>query len=176
MNRFFFLLLAGFVVAWTGAAAKTPDGKPPSVETVCDAETGAAFGLCNAYCEAMDCDSPNHHASDNGCEHVKRNFERKTGRPLPCEAICSCVALLPLFGGLVSGSAPAQQCVDDGRVISVVTPVGTFAVVNNAAEPPFCSVSLAPPFIGLTATEALVCRATLRRASEDQGVPCLPPE
>ena len=176
MNRCFFLLFVVFLTAWTGAAAKTPDGKPPSQETVCDAETGAAFGLCNAYCEAMDCDSPNHHASDTACEHVKRNFERHTGRPLPCEATCPCVTRLPLFGNLVSRAATAQQCIDDGQVISVVTPVGTFAVVNNAAESAFCSVSLSPPFIALTATEALVCRATLRKASEDQGVPCLPPE
>ena len=37
-------------------SAKTPDGVPPSQETVCSGLTGAAFGLCNAYCEAQDCD------------------------------------------------------------------------------------------------------------------------
>ena len=41
----------------------TPDGQPPSMETVCDGQSGAAFGLCNAYCEAMDCDSPDPQAS-----------------------------------------------------------------------------------------------------------------
>ena len=52
----FALLLIGTV---TGTAlAKTPDGVPPSLETVCDAETGAAYGLCTAYCEAMDCAVP----------------------------------------------------------------------------------------------------------------------
>jgi hypothetical protein len=176
VNRFFVLLSAGFLLAWTGAAAKTPDGQPPSQETVCDAETGAGFGLCNAYCEAMDCDSPNHHASDNACEHVKRNFERKTGRPLPCEATCPCNAVLPLFGQLASGGATVQQCFADSEIISVTTPMGTFAVVRNAVESAFCSVSLSPPFIALTATDALVCRATLRKAAEDQGVPCVLPE
>jgi len=176
VNRFCLFLLAGFVTAWTGAAAKTPDGQPPSQETVCDAETGAAFGLCNAYCEAMDCDSPNHHASDNACEHVKRNFERKTGRPLPCEATCPCVAVLPLFAELGTGAATAEVCIADETIISVVTLVGTFAIVNNAAAPPFCSVGLAPPFIALTPSDALVCRAFLRKAAEDRGVPCVPPE
>ena len=32
----------------------TPDGMPPSQETVCDGLSGAAFGLCNAFCEAQD--------------------------------------------------------------------------------------------------------------------------
>ena len=32
------------------AAAQTPDGSPPAEETVCDGQTGAAYGLCTAYC------------------------------------------------------------------------------------------------------------------------------
>ena len=35
---------------------QTPDGQTPATETACELESGAAFGLCNAYCEAMDCD------------------------------------------------------------------------------------------------------------------------
>src|SRR5260221_520465 len=53
-----------FVCIGTGAAlAQTPDGMPPARETICDNESGAAFGLCNAYCEAMDCDSASPQAS-----------------------------------------------------------------------------------------------------------------
>ena len=53
------------IVAMTavGTFAQTPDGLTPSEETVCDRYEGNAFGLCNAYCEAMDCDSVNHTAS-----------------------------------------------------------------------------------------------------------------
>lgn len=36
--------------------AQTPDGTTPAEETICDGLEGAAFGLCNAYCEAKDCD------------------------------------------------------------------------------------------------------------------------
>ena len=38
-----FALLLGCAGA---ALGQTPDGEPPSSETVCDAETGAAYGLC----------------------------------------------------------------------------------------------------------------------------------
>src|SRR6476469_605060 len=133
-------LLLGLVMAWGAAAGKTPDGKPPSQETVCDGQTGATFGLCNAYCEAMDCDSPNHEASDTACAAVKRNYERKTGQPLPCEIECPCVKQFPLFADLASGAAMAQSCIADAQVISVATPEGTFAIVNSATMPPFCSV------------------------------------
>ena len=164
------------LVAFAGAAsAKTPDGKPPSVETVCDNETGAAFGLCNAYCEAMDCDSPNHRASDRGCEQVKENFERKTGRPLPCEVTCPCPELLTLFADIVSGAAGVRLCIIDETLLSVITNSGAFALVS-AGPPPFCSVNAGPPFVEITDTEELVCRVLLRKASEAQGVPCVPPE
>ena len=61
--------------------SKTPDGLTPAVETVCDDAglTGAAWGLCNAYCEAMDCDSPNTRASERACECVLENFRKASG-------------------------------------------------------------------------------------------------
>lgn len=175
LKRFLSLLFVALIAAGAAAWGKTPDGQPPSVETVCDGETGAAFGLCNAYCEAMDCDSPNHHASDNGCEQVRRNFERKTGRPLPCEFRCPCPELIPLFGELVSGAAQVEMCIADRDFIFVTTPAGPFVVVSSA-EPAFCSANLEPPFVELTSAEVTVCRDVLRRASESQGVPCVPPE
>jgi hypothetical protein len=74
--------LVGLVgLAW----AKTPDGQTPAEERVCDGLTGAAFGLCNAYCEAQDCDVH----SRPSCEQLRRNFARVTGtRLFPCDAFC----------------------------------------------------------------------------------------
>jgi hypothetical protein len=47
--------------------------------------TGAAFGLCTAYCEGLDCDGDAPPASGNACERLQRNFEKITGGlPLPC--------------------------------------------------------------------------------------------
>jgi len=105
-----FCLLASFASA---ALAQTPDGDPPSVETDCDGEIGAAFGLCNAYCEAMDCDCPTAdnptcepQASQTACARVKERYQRKSGNDhLPCEdtapppppATCPCGLDLATF-------------------------------------------------------------------------------
>ena len=169
------LLMVGFLFSWA-AIAKTPDGKPPSVETVCDNETGAAFGLCNAYCEAMDCDSPNHHASDTACAQVKSNFEKKTGRPLPCEASCPCIEQLDLFSAIVNGDLAVELCLTDPDLLSVVVRDGSFAFISTSTEPPVCSANLEPPFIALTADEVMVCRDLLRKAAQAQGIECVQPE
>ena len=49
-------IVVSMVFAAVPVMALTPDGKTPAEETVCEGLSGAAFGLCNAYCEAMDCD------------------------------------------------------------------------------------------------------------------------
>jgi len=45
------------MLIWTATSAKTPDGKTPSEETICDPVKSAhpgLYGLCVAYCEARD--------------------------------------------------------------------------------------------------------------------------
>ena len=77
-----FLLISGPYPA----TAQTPDGEPPAFEGVCDEESGAAFGLCNAYCEAMDCDSEFAEASEKACQRVAANYTKLTGVEfLPCD-------------------------------------------------------------------------------------------
>jgi hypothetical protein len=45
-----------------------------------------AFGLCNTYCEALDCDGDSPHASERTCERLANRFDRASrGAPLPCE-------------------------------------------------------------------------------------------
>jgi len=69
------VLVALLIVPFYSAAAAT----------VCDGESGRAKGLCNAYCEALDCDW-NPSASGRACDAVKSNFTKLTGRSeLPCE-------------------------------------------------------------------------------------------
>jgi hypothetical protein len=145
------------------------------VETVCDNESGAAFGLCNAYCEAMDCDSPFHRASDKACANVRRNFEKKTGRPMPCEATCPCGDLIPLFGDVVSGEATVVACFLDDNAVFVITDAREFAMVLTG-PPASCNANFEAPEVELTSTERQVCRVQLRDAAEAQGVPCVPPE
>lgn len=172
MRKSLWILAFSIVLIGTSSAsAKTPDGKTPSEETVCDNETGAAYGLCNAYCEAMDCTDPNQRASDQGCESVKRNFEKKTGRPLPCAVTCPCPGLLQLFADIITGTATVTRCIADDNLLFVRTDTGDTALIEDG-PPATCSVNGEGVFVELTSTERLVCRVRLREAVEAQGVEC----
>jgi hypothetical protein len=75
------LTLLVFPINYTYAS----DGIPPSQETVCDGLEDPLFGLCNSFCEALDCDNPSHLASDKACAKIAANFLGKSGGlPLPC--------------------------------------------------------------------------------------------
>jgi hypothetical protein len=153
------------------AFAKTPDGKPPSRETVCDNEEGAAYGLCVAYCEAMDCTDPNQRASNQGCESVKNNFEKHTGRSLPCECPCG---MLQLFADIQSGVVRVTRCFIGDFSETVITETGDVIIINNF--PAFCSTNNAPPFIPLDANQLTNCKLQLQKLVEAQGVACEFPE
>jgi hypothetical protein len=48
---------------------------------------GPSRGLCEAYCEALDCDAPPTRAAPRACAILARRFERQSmGRALPCLA------------------------------------------------------------------------------------------
>jgi hypothetical protein len=88
-------------------AAKTPDGLPPSEEIVCNGLTGAAFGLCNAYCEAQDCDV---HPRPS-CAQLRRNFARVTGSDVfPCDLFCGDEIVTPPE----ECDPPGSMCGDGG--------------------------------------------------------------
>ncbi len=84
--------------AFAGAVpAQTPDGQTPAEETVCSVVySGAAFGLCNAYCEAMDCDCDGinctANANDTACGAVAERFTQISGDPIgpACGMACPC--------------------------------------------------------------------------------------
>ena len=76
---------------------------------MCDLLSGAAFGLCNAYCEAMDCellddgdDTTFPNASEQACLQVKDSFIRITGEVMkrfwpsnpPMKKRCGCAVTL----------------------------------------------------------------------------------
>ncbi len=85
-----FILVLAFVtvtISFDVSIAKTPDGKTPAEETVCDVDIGVAYGLCVAYCEAMDCDSDKPHASWKACNKIYRNYVKQTDFEPPCLGI-----------------------------------------------------------------------------------------
>ena len=70
------LLLA---IMFLGGHATAEEGN------ICDGQVGAAYGLCNAYCHAMDCASPDPLASDLACDRVSNLYEQITASLPPCE-------------------------------------------------------------------------------------------
>jgi hypothetical protein len=71
--------------------AQTADGVTPAAEDICTkwGMTGAINGLCNAYCEAMDCDAAVPLATEQACERVLGVIEDALGdTPFPtCEDV-----------------------------------------------------------------------------------------
>ena len=99
-NLFAILMFSLLLTFGVTAFSQTPDGETPAVEDVCDVDglTGAAWGLCNAYCEAMDCDEEPQ-ASDAACNKVLESFRDETdGNDPPClEEVCPCWTLEELM-------------------------------------------------------------------------------
>lgn len=115
-----------------GIQAKTPDGKPPSEETVCDSLTGSLFGLCNAYCEAMDCTDPNQKASNQACDRVLTNFMRKSGgNPPPCVSACPCFDTAQI-DAVIDDQNPVE-CTDTEFETSVEQDPEAFGVISGEA-------------------------------------------
>lgn len=171
----------------TGAAlAQTPDFMTPHLETICDTESGAAFGLCNAYCEAMDCELANDsdpltepHASANACSKVRAKFENITGRDLPCEVQCPCndPEVSGLFAAIVAGEVPLDVCVTnlfglgDGILVFSGFPI---AAAGFNGEQYLCAAA-DDGFAGpLTQAQGELCADLLEQAAVAQNLTCGP--
>lgn len=193
---FSLLLLASGAVL-----AQTPDGVPPALETVCDRETGSAFGWCNAYCEAMDCDLANDgdpltepNASAAACRKVRTRFEQATGRGMPCDDPCPCTAnpgAFPLWAAFLAGELQAVACLQDGDVCPLggfppercTPPLGDITYVVTAQglvlasslgipfNPPFCGDSVGSG-LPLAPAQAAICKAQLDAALAASGLVC----
>lgn len=83
MIRFMLAMAAAFCVT-TVAQAQTADGETPAEENICDGQSGRAFGICNAYCEAKDCDTQDDNG--NGCESLMTQWQKNTKEDMPCLA------------------------------------------------------------------------------------------
>ena len=150
----------------TGAALAqgTPDWETPAQEAVCNGETGAAFGLCNAYCEAMDCESENAQASATACTKVKDKFTNITGRDLPCEAFaCPCQAL-PEWNAVLAGEV-LHCATSTGNDFVVLTTTGAAGGTDVDVPPLGGGCVVATPethiILSLTPEQGAACEALL---------------
>jgi hypothetical protein len=75
--------LLGLALGAPAAWAQTPDEETPAVEDACDGFSGKIYGLCNAYCEAMDCDADEPQASDQACTRVFDKIVAANEGPFP---------------------------------------------------------------------------------------------
>jgi len=92
MKRISLALILAVLVLGNYALAQTPDESTPSEEVECDGLSGAAYGLCNAYCEALDCDlDTGYDQHPKACDKVLSNYQKKTdfpGPPCDCRNVC----------------------------------------------------------------------------------------
>lgn len=173
------LAFALLLICTGTALASTPDGTPPSGETVCDAEVGAAYGLCTAYCEAMDCESDDPHASETACNKVGTKFLNITGRDVPCEVpAVACPCASPEFNAILAG---ANSCFDSGETISVNGTGLEFARSTRPEAPPSrgCEYRTASgTFVAMSVTveEAAACSQLIFDAIESRDLTCATPE
>lgn len=160
MRKLLTLLFICLLGSFAGVAlGQTPDGDPPAVETICNDLnfSGSAFGLCNAYCEAMDCDCPTNgdlnnpdclpKASQKACDRVLGNFYNR--RP---DVILLCSVDDPKFFSL------AIEVFGEGLVESDI--MGEGGSIISCQDPPqmgdVCSETFAEnTVVELTATAAL---------------------
>ena len=77
------VVIAVLLFSISPASAGQLSGQKAAQHTTCDELSGAAHGLCNAYCDALGSDEdPNR----NACDRLRANQERKTGlSSFPCD-------------------------------------------------------------------------------------------
>lgn len=150
------------------AAAQTPDGQTPAEEIACNGQTGAAYGLCTSFCEAMDCDSTAPAASATACNKVADNFLRLTGQAPPC--LCPCAAgwgQVQQFAA--TNNLPVTTCTtgnEESQVHFGGSPAVRLNLVSYTVEGSFCTawdggaspvVSISP----LTSAQISACRSII---------------
>lgn len=164
------LLMLFIIIPCVAMAQGTPDGVTPHTETICDGETGSAFGLCNAYCEAMDCDSENPHASEKACSKIRSLFTKRTGRDLPCEQNyqqpgCPCLDI-PQFAAFLENIDDFEYCYDTGTGrLLVIGDIDNVEIITNGTNEttPICAYSNDDvfDFIEITYEELDICENLL---------------
>ncbi len=151
-----------------GAVLFSPPGAYAGVDdNPCDGLTGAAFGLCNAYCNAQDCPAN----PSPSCEVLRRNFERQTGSsvfpcdvtPTPTEGVVTATpTATPTATGVPTATATAT--VPD----ATATPVGTSTPIDTATAQP---TATQPATATVPATATAIPTGTAAATATPTGVP-----
>jgi hypothetical protein len=82
-----FALVTALLIPRSASAQRHDQG------SACDGLSGAAWGLCNAFCETLDCDGNNTKAAPQACSRILANFTQHSDEPIPCAPVeCPCFA------------------------------------------------------------------------------------
>lgn len=173
------LIATGGILFSSTICAKTPDGETPANEGVCESESGAAYGLCVSYCEAMDCDGDDPLASDEACESVARNFKKLSGEEsLPCEeVVCPCASdqiWIDVLADSNFNCGPSPYDGGDHYYVQSSTNWNTFLVNDDF----YCSAFLVGvPDDGheISAEESDACDTLMFAVAFDYGNDCTTP-
>ena len=143
-----------------------------STESACDGEQGAAYGLCNAFCDAMDCDSDDPQASETACNKVKSKFQNITGRDVPCEeVICPC-ASLPDWSSIPELPS-SEYCVAYEGGVSFGSPTGFTRIFVSSDPEIICGVRVgSATTLPITPEEAAVCTQLIIDIAASKNVAC----
>jgi hypothetical protein len=170
MNARLTLFLALLLLCAGAALAQTPDP--------CDNETGAAYGLCNAY-ESAECQTATPSASNVACSRIAAKFKQITGRDLASKFVnCPCVGI----AGFDNILANFNVCSDEGDRFFVS--IGPFspeltdtAFANFEAN--LCGYSASQPpsseTLSITQEQAMACVNLLRATAANRSVTCSTP-
>jgi hypothetical protein len=183
----------------------TPDQQPPPAEAaVCDSLSGAAYGLCTAYCDAMDCDgSPQ--ASQSACSRVAERLLQITGGAPPCSdsggggsgggsggggggggggsVSCPCVTLIDDWSEAVNGVFGLAACVGSTTpgfedFVALETRIPYMLAGSDVvyyADIGFCGFAGGTgTFLTITRQEAESCNTLVRQKAAAAGLECPP--
>lgn len=134
-------------------AAQTPDGKtPPAEEGACNDLTGKAYGICNAYYQAMDCEYTYTKASLQACGNLQEKYE-------DASSSSEIATLCPCFGDLAQeGFTQNSTCSNGENVALIVDSSTSFLMAQAGATSSFMGCD----FNGVTqepipSNEAMTC-------------------
>ncbi len=163
-------LFPALLLLCTGAAlAQTPDP--------CDNETGAAYGLCNAY-ESAECQTATPSASNVACSRIAANFKRITGRDLAPKFACPCVNTGGNFAAFLAGQIPVQSCQKSEAGTAVYQedePNDPVAFSASSAGQWDCGYTAEGLGLPISPAQGQYCAQLLEQEANSQGVTCQAP-
>ena len=115
----------------------TSESRPRAHESRCRGLSGAAFGMCVAYCDGLECDEHPRPA----CGALRKVFQKLTGNPgLPCDATPTPTQQSPSTS-TPTGTSTATLT---GTATVTPTPAATETPTVTATEVPTATATATP--------------------------------